>query len=546
MTACVPGSLEPCSTEPFPLSVVNPSFSEEAKRLLGAGAILVVNFVVGKDGLATDIKVAKSVGGGADDAAISAISGAKFEPGTYLGRPVAVRMSFSFGPRPTPVASEEQLRTMWTEATQAFANHDFYTAGTLARRAIELSPFSKNWRFLLGASLAGLDRLPEAANAFRAEIKLDPASQTAYRALGRTYAEQRRSNEAIAQFKKAIEINSQDRDAYMLLGTTLFSERDFTGSLPMFEEALALAPNNAKALLMKGMTEVSLGRTAQGIADLEKGLNTAPEPGSFYRAAYVLADNNVELDRATTWAQTATTIESARLQSISIANLSPAQFGLVSEMAKCWHTIGWIHFRRGEFDQARIFLEAAWYVRPSPPIGNHLGQTYESLHRINDAERVYAMAIAADEIPRRELMPPGTVEEVTERLKRLMGKNTSDLSQYGKNALEAMRMLTVPNQSRWQGSADLVVTLESKNVLQARQLSSDTNSHDFTKLLLGLRLPVELPIEGQLQIPRRGTLTCPKDTNECRLRFLWDEEAFRLATKEASGADTTMPTADLP
>lgn len=546
MRVCRPGSIGPCSTEPFPLSVVSPTFSEDAKRLLDTGSILIVNFVIGKDGGTRDIKVAKSVGGGADEAAVLAISHCKFEPGTYLGKPVAVQGSFSFGPQPMPVASAEQLRSLWTEATQALLRHDYYTASTLARRAIILAPLAKGWRVLLGSSLVGLDQLADAQTVFEAEIKLDPSSQIAYRALGQLYMRQHRLDDAAAQFKKAIEINSQDHDAYAMLGSALFSQRKFSDCVPILDKALAISPNNAKTLLMKGMAQVYLGQTTQGVAELEKAVNSAPDANALYRAAYVLAENDVELDRAMSWAQTSMTIESARLENISIVNLSPAQFALVSDIAKCWHTLGWIDFRRGEFEQARVFIEAAWYLRPRPVIGNHLGQIYEKLHRANDASRVYAMAIAADELPTHEFAPPDEVAEITERLNRLLGKSDSDHSQQGKADLDAMRTLYVPNQAHWEGSKELELTLESKTIAQSREISTTAGSPDFGRVLSGLPLPVNLPIEGQLQVPRRGTLTCTAHDNECRLRFLWDEEASALAIKETAVNNITMPLTDLP
>ena len=89
-------------------------------------------------------------------------------------------------------------------------------------------------------------------------------------------------------------------------------------------------------------------------------------------AAYYLADHNVELDRAQVWAETAITIQSAQLRNISLEHLTPIQLGLVSGIANAWDTMGWIYFKKGNIDQARAYIEAAWPCTTiwaaSPPI----------------------------------------------------------------------------------------------------------------------------------------------------------------------------------
>ena len=65
----------------------------EMARKAGIEGRVIVQFVVGKDGQAKDIKVLRGIGGGCDKAAIAVIKKAEFEPGRQRGNAVAVQMA---------------------------------------------------------------------------------------------------------------------------------------------------------------------------------------------------------------------------------------------------------------------------------------------------------------------------------------------------------------------------------------------------------------------------------------------------------------------
>jgi TonB family protein len=529
-----------CSTEPFPLSTVRPVFSDAAKHLMIEGHQLVISFVVGKDGSARDIHILNSLGGGGgDEAAVAAVSQWRFEPGTYEGSPVAVRSQAVFG-QPLSAAKSEQFRKLSAQTSEALGRHDFRTAATLARTAITLAPYENGIRVMLGAALVGLNELDAAQAVLEAEIKLDPASPTAYRLLGVTYLRQHKLEDAVTQFRKQIAINPQDHDAYAALASLLHDEKQCSAAIPELDKALAISPTNPATLLTRGLCYVDLGNTARGVSDLEQAVSGSPDPVTLYEAAYSLADNNVELEHAMKWGQAATTIETARLSNLDLKQLTPAQFRLVSEMAKCWHTLGWIYFRRGDLDQARAYVEGAWSLRPRPMLGYHLGQIYEKLRRPDDAARTYAMTIAAAELPSHEVPHPEVIVQATSRLRVLSDANadSAHLIERGKVDLDAMREVSVANGEHCIGIADFEILVKEDEVSEAQQLSGDTSLGKCPVAILNTKLPVRIPGGRGVQIPRRGTLTCVR--SGCRLSLLWDEQAFEIARKEASSGSATL------
>jgi len=76
-------------TAPKPIYSPDPGYTEKARKDKYQG-ICVLSLIVGPDGQARDIKVARAIGQGLDAKAVEAVSTWKFEPATKDGKPVAV------------------------------------------------------------------------------------------------------------------------------------------------------------------------------------------------------------------------------------------------------------------------------------------------------------------------------------------------------------------------------------------------------------------------------------------------------------------------
>ncbi len=70
----------------------DPDFSDEARKAKYQGTVLLW-LIVGADGRAHDIKVARSLGMGLDEKAIAAVQTWRFEPGKLNGAPVPVQVN---------------------------------------------------------------------------------------------------------------------------------------------------------------------------------------------------------------------------------------------------------------------------------------------------------------------------------------------------------------------------------------------------------------------------------------------------------------------
>jgi TonB family protein len=83
-----PGS---CLVRPRPVSTPDPKFTDQARRKRTQGSVLV-KFTVGPDGKVVEVKLARGLEPSLDQSTIETVRRWRFEPATFEGKPVAVRL----------------------------------------------------------------------------------------------------------------------------------------------------------------------------------------------------------------------------------------------------------------------------------------------------------------------------------------------------------------------------------------------------------------------------------------------------------------------
>ena len=510
---------------------------------------IVIQFLVHTDGSVSDLQIIKSSADSLAGGLLDALKHATFVPATYEGIAIletywvyvnfhaGVDSFFSFAPACPPLTPREELNKIASDARQAYGRRDYRTAVSISRRLIDLAPFVPHTRLVLAGALTELNQLDEAQSVLEQEIKLEPKSPYAYDDLGRVYWRQHKTEEALAQFQKQIEIDPKDHYAHQTIAVIYRDEHKCPEAMPELEKALAISAKNSLSLLTHGECLVVLGDRAKGIQEMQQATST-PSTGNWNRAAYWLADNNLELDRAEKWSDKAIATLTAQMQDISLEHVTPNQMGQVSSLAYYWDTRGWIAFRRGDLERARTYIEAAWSMRPLPSIGSHLGQLQEALGHKDEAIRAYAMAVAAAKLPTRMTSHPLAATDASERLARIMpfGANAAELVKRGRGDLDDMRSFAISNEGKRVGSGDFMLKMEGDKTVEVRQISGDASFAGFSEALRKVPLPPKFPEKTGVEIVRRGTLTCSAQEQGCRLTLLRAEEAYEVALQEANSA----------
>lgn len=534
---------EHCVSPPQALTKINPVYPEKARRARTEGTV-ILDLIVQKDGSTREIHPTSSPSKLLSQAAIDAVKQWRFDPPTYQGNPVeaemTVQVNFSLRTDPPSQNSNSkdtnaanETRNLQIDAGEAYKSEDYQTAANICRHVIDLAPQDAYAWNLLGLSLLALNEPDAAANAFTNSIKFYPASPTAYNNLGLVYWRQQKYDEAAAQFRKQIIINADDRYAHNNLGMLMRDQKKCGEAIPELQKGLAISPNKPEPLIALGECDIDLGNRAKGLSELEQAISSSTVPGTWNSAAYALAERNIELDLAEKWSDTCLTMESARLQSISLDHLSAKQLNLVTGIAAYWDTRGWIYFLRGDNANAESYIEAAWQLYSSTAVGDHLGQIYEKEGHREDAIRTYAMAVAAADLNTRFKPKQEDLADAKQRLKSL-DPNVDAAVERGRTDLGELRVIPIPNPSKAAGQGDFLLRIASDKKIEAKRISGDAALDLFTQSLLTANLPVPIPRNVNVEIPLRGTLTCKSGAEPCRLAIFTSDAAVDLARTEAA------------
>ena len=545
-----------CATSPRPLSKVSPTYPEKARQSRKEGTV-TLGLIVAKDGSVSGVHVVKGVDEDIDRAAIEAVNQWKFEPGTYQGKAVDVDLTLTVNfrlavnPSPAPSSGNPQeqkeaadnFRNLYSDAVEAYNRGDYATAANLLRKATSVSPDNSNAWNELGRTLLALNQLDAAAEALQTSIKKDPSSRNAYNNLGLVFCRQRKYDQAEVQFRKQMVVNADDHYAHRNLGMMLRDLHRCSDAMLELQRALSLTPNHAETLLAQGECDLDLGNRAKGISELQQATSISSAPNIFNSAAYALAKRNIEIGMAEKWSEACLTIEKTRFQNISLDHLTPEQLNYAFWMAAYWDTRGWIYFLRGNNPDARSYVEAAWSLRADPTVGNHLGQIYEKLRHPEDAAKVYAMAVASADQPKREKVDLDELADAKKSLARLAGAKADEMIAQGREDLTAKSAVSIANEGALSASGDFAARIVGPGKAAAlQQLNGDKTLAKFTASLLAAKLPVTVPESSGVEVPLRGTLTCHSEEINCRFAFMSPEEAVNVTRNEmAMAAEMPAP-----
>ncbi|MGB5475017.1 MAG: tetratricopeptide repeat protein [Gammaproteobacteria bacterium] len=178
---------------------------------------------------------------------------------------------------------------------------------------------------------------------------------------------------------------------YIIEGQVLADAGLHDKAYTLYSDALAYSPDNDDLLYSRALTAEQLGRISEAEADLKKILAAKPDDVRTLNAlGYTLADRTDRYEEALAY------ISKAFLQ-------KPDDPAIIDSM-------GWVHYRLGDLEKARYYLEQAWEKNQDSEIGAHLGEVLWMSGERDEARRVFELS--------RQAGPDNAVLlEVLDRLK---------------------------------------------------------------------------------------------------------------------------------
>jgi len=380
---------------------------------------------------------------------------------------------------------------------QALKNSNFQLAVELLQRVVQQDPKHKSAWNNLGRAYLGLNQNEQAIAALKKQIEINPYDQYAYNNLGRAYEAELRYDDAAKQFQKQIEINPLDPFAHSGLGELYVKEKKFADAVPELEKAVALQPQNVLLEISLGQSYLATIQTEKGMAAFEKAISLAPMPATWNNIAYALAEQNVQLERADRYADTAINAVETQLRDVSLDNLRFQDLGTASFLYNVWDTKGWIEFKRENLDMAEQYINAAWQASGSGNIGEHMGEIYEKRGDRDKAIHYYVFSLAAD----------NPSDEAHARLEALgVTKGLDQMVEQARRELKQQR--TVALNRSGQSTAEFNLLLAPSKVEQVKFLKGDDTLKDLSSLLQSGAVEMKFPPGSSAHVPRRGLVAC--------------------------------------
>ncbi len=394
----------------------------------------------------------------------------------------------------------------------------------LLERANQVDPKSKQGWNALGLAYLRLGEFSDAAAAFRKEVEVNPYEEHVYNYLGLTLQQQQKYDEAAAAFRKQLEINPLDPVAHAALGALFLEQHKYAEAAPELDKATVLAPDNAELEVSLGQAFLNTGQKDKALEAFQKGVELAETPVVWNNVAYNLAQHNIELDKATQYAESAVSATAANLRNIELSRLSLDDLNQVSSIGVYWDTLGWIYFQKGDLDKAQRYVRASWLLNQHGEVGDHLAQIYEKRGEKEQAERMYAEAIAAAH----------SVPETRTRLVSLVGDDAKidGLAVHAKLSLARTRIFPMGKLLSENAQADFFVLLSpgAKNpkVDAVRFISGSQDLRPFAEQLRTIDFGPMFPDASPAKLVRRGTLACTAATGNCSLTLTVPEDVRTL------------------
>ncbi len=311
-------------------------------------------------------------------------------------------------------------------------------AAALLEKAVAIDPATQA-QFLLGSCLYEMGRLGGAVRALQAVVRQDPAHEEAHHLLGLCYLDRGWHKKALEAFRQAQRLNPskmryQDLVRYLSgpdhsplpqVGVEarrsldeaerLMARDQAEAALGYYRQAIAAEPDNPTLLISYAMACLQANRSQETeavtrrILDLEPGemLKAAAcatliealrtegryregdrlsrrllEEGqsnfartiAYYEMAFNLAEMEEDLDQALEYARRALELSPEELRQFPLAAL------------------GWVHYKRQEFEQAVEFLSRSSEAGPSATTLTHLGMALLASGEEGEAKATLAQA----------------------------------------------------------------------------------------------------------------------------------------------------------
>lgn len=187
-------------------------------------------------------------------------------------RPMEIKLKKKAAPPPDP---NVEIRAQLTDAAAKMQAKQFAEARAIYETLAAKHPEVKQLRPLIARTYYAEGNKASAIEHLRKAVAEDPQNIEVRMLLGTTLMETGESEEARKILASVDEAKIVDPAVFLNIGIGLINDKQHEQAVPWFDKAIARFPDHADGYYYRGISYLSLGKTAEAKADLEKFVSMA-------------------------------------------------------------------------------------------------------------------------------------------------------------------------------------------------------------------------------------------------------------------------------
>jgi Flp pilus assembly protein TadD len=188
-------------------------------------------------------------------------------------KPMEIKLKKKAAPPPDP---NVEIKAKLTEAAAKMNAQQYAEARAIYEELSAKHPQVKQFRPLIARTYYAEGNKEAAIEHLRKAAADDPGNVEVRMLLGTTLMETGAKDEARQILSSVDESKITDPTVYLNIGIGLINDKKHDEAVAWFDKAIARFPQHADGYYYRGISYISLGKTAEAKADLEKYVSMAP------------------------------------------------------------------------------------------------------------------------------------------------------------------------------------------------------------------------------------------------------------------------------
>jgi tetratricopeptide (TPR) repeat protein len=410
-----------------------------------------------------------------------------------------------------PMSGNAEANQFYKDAQDQYRRNDRQAEVASLRRAVEIDPkWVRAWLWL-GEIYKATRQNDLALESYRKAVEDDPDQAVSYKALGFMLSSLGKTEEALPIWQQLIKVAPEKVDGYANLGIGLLYLKRYREAVSSLESAVKLSADWAPLELSLGDAYLNTGDLDKSRLAFETAIKLDSNPVILNDISYSLADRNTDLEKAKEYAEKAVRAEEEASEIVQLSGVQASDLDHTSRLATFWDTLGWVYSRLNNLVSAEAYIKAAWTLKQSPVIGQHLGHIYEQQGKKVAALHAYQLAYTASPSRVVSYQPPRTAaftkdaSDLEKDIRRLGGKLESmDLM----GELNHARTFKMPRIVGGMASAEFFVLIGRGDKVEAKFISGSDSLKGAQKILESTNFNLKFPDDYPTRIVRRGIVAC--------------------------------------